>query len=448
VAGVHPRSGEVLAATAHGRSERQAGWDFVCSADKSVSLVALGLGDERLLAAHDAAVRQAVEYLERHAAARVRGGKGVETTGRIAAALFREEESRALEPQLHTHVVVANVTRREDGQWRAVQEIDMYRAQRTATGVYRAEMARSIAKLGYAVEVRKDGEVGIAGITREQMERWSSRRAEIVRRCAERGSTPDRMGQLVARSSRRPKTHEPPERLRARWRAEVRAAKLKPAKAPLLRRREKPAQVAGEAVERALEHLGERRAVIETRQLHSEALRRGLGRGVVLADIERALAARTDLHRSPDGRTLATAEMAQIEARILQLEERGRGRAPSTISPWGVGADAQLTDEQRAAVAGVLGSRDYVMAIEGRPGGGKTHALHELVRAAEASGWQVRGLAPTGRATEALADAGIRERATVHGFLASREGERQDGLWIVDEAGLLAVRAQRCERPG
>jgi conjugative relaxase-like TrwC/TraI family protein len=123
----------VLAQQATGR--RRAAWDFTCSADKTVSIAALVFDDSRLIDAHDNAVRRAVAELEPFVQTRAKAGTEVQTTGRIAAALFRHESSRALDPQLHTHVVIANVTRRDDGAWRAIYERDLFRAQRFATAV-------------------------------------------------------------------------------------------------------------------------------------------------------------------------------------------------------------------------------------------------------------------------------------------------------------------------
>lgn len=91
--------GEPITAAEHGTGARRAGWDFTASADKSVSIVALALGDERLIAAHTAAVERAVAELENHVQTRMRHGKNnaareVQTTGRLAAALFQHESSR------------------------------------------------------------------------------------------------------------------------------------------------------------------------------------------------------------------------------------------------------------------------------------------------------------------------------------------------------------------
>jgi hypothetical protein len=129
LAGCDPLTGESLRSSSS--PVRVAGFDLTFSAPKSVSVV-FGIADERVRAtvrtAHDRAVREAVAYLERSAAAVRRGHGGVrleQADGLIAAAL-RHRTSRAGDPQLHTHVVVANLGRGPDGRWSALDGRQLY----------------------------------------------------------------------------------------------------------------------------------------------------------------------------------------------------------------------------------------------------------------------------------------------------------------------------------
>jgi hypothetical protein len=101
----------------NGEVEHHPGWDFAVNAPKSVSIMALVAGDDRILAAHERAVGIALGYLEEHATLRRRDSGEIvqETTGRLIFARFTEHASRELDPHLHTHVVVMNMTNR----WRA-----------------------------------------------------------------------------------------------------------------------------------------------------------------------------------------------------------------------------------------------------------------------------------------------------------------------------------------
>src|SRR3546814_16464519 len=77
------------------------------------SSMALVTGDERIVAAHERAVGTAIGWIEEHAELRRRmdGNIRHETTGQLLYARFTEHASRELDPHLHTHVVILNMTR-------------------------------------------------------------------------------------------------------------------------------------------------------------------------------------------------------------------------------------------------------------------------------------------------------------------------------------------------
>ena len=102
---------------------RRHGWDFTFSAPKSVSMQALVGVDQAIIEAHNKAVRAAVALMEGHVTARkkVGGRSHREWTGNLVAAAFQHELSRAKDPQLHTHVVVMNMTERGDKQCHAAE---------------------------------------------------------------------------------------------------------------------------------------------------------------------------------------------------------------------------------------------------------------------------------------------------------------------------------------
>lgn len=85
-------------------------FDFQCSAQKSVSIMAVTLGDTRLLDAHDAAAKLAFTELERFATRQANTAltRINVPTGNVIAATFRHTASRALDPQVHTHFVTPN----------------------------------------------------------------------------------------------------------------------------------------------------------------------------------------------------------------------------------------------------------------------------------------------------------------------------------------------------
>src|SRR5271170_588710 len=137
-------------------AEHRAGWDATFSAPKSVSLTALVGGDDRVREAHRESVRAALQELERYTQARIGNVHAPETTGKFIVATFEHDTARPVDgyaaPQLHTHAVVFNVTERDNGQTRALQERSLFQSQRYATTVYRSELAMRLHGLGYEIE--------------------------------------------------------------------------------------------------------------------------------------------------------------------------------------------------------------------------------------------------------------------------------------------------------
>lgn len=172
-------------------SNSRIGIDFTFSAPKSVSLQALVSGDVEIIRAHDRAVSKAIEAAEQRAQARrkVAGISMVENTGNLVVAKFRHETSRERDPQLHTHAVIMNMTQRSDGEWRALKNDELVKMNKYLGLVYRAELAAELQKLGYSLQHDRDGMFELAHISRDQLEAFSQRSAQIEERLAAKGLT-------------------------------------------------------------------------------------------------------------------------------------------------------------------------------------------------------------------------------------------------------------------
>ena len=178
------RDGEIL---------HRPGRDLTFSAPKSVSIAALVGGDDRIVDAHDRAVAATLAWVEKNAAeTRMKdpasGAMARIGNQKIVAAAFRHDTSRNLDPQLHTHAVLANMVRGEDGKWRSMANEGLYAKQKLIGMLYRNELAAGLARLGYGIEkTHADGRFEIAGVPREAIAPFSTRRAEIEAAMAERG---------------------------------------------------------------------------------------------------------------------------------------------------------------------------------------------------------------------------------------------------------------------
>lgn len=177
------------------RQQSVAGYDLVFTPTKSVSM-AWGLGDEKLRtgieAAHEAAISDVVSYLEEHAIYARRGRGGVEqidTDKGIVATKFRHYDSRHGDPNLHDHLVIANRVKGADGKWSTLDGRMIYQYNVAASELYNSRIMHHIhERLGLEftpTEVRDKQIFELAGISREDVSRFSSRSASIKETLAE-----------------------------------------------------------------------------------------------------------------------------------------------------------------------------------------------------------------------------------------------------------------------
>ena len=210
-----------------GKILHRPGRDLTFSAPKSVSLAALVGGDARIVDAHDRAVKAVLAWVEKNAAETrmkdpVTGQMIRAGDQKIVAATFRHDTSRNLDPQLHTHSVIANMVQGEDGKWRTMTNEGLYERQKLIGMLYRNELAGSLAKLGYDIEkTHADGRFEIGGISREAIEAFSTRCAEIEAAMNERGlgATADnpRLAERAALMTRAKKRDIDRDELRSVW---------------------------------------------------------------------------------------------------------------------------------------------------------------------------------------------------------------------------------------
>jgi conjugative relaxase-like TrwC/TraI family protein len=466
-----------------GEIEHKPGWDLTFSAPKSVSVMALVEGDERLVAAHEQAVKDTLAWLEKEAAVtrvKEQGGEAkIVQTGNLVAATFRHATSREQQPQLHNHCIILNMTQREDGKWRSLESRAFYRLQMEAGERYRAALAAKCAQLGYQVERTKvAGQVGfeLAGVPKYLMDYFSKRSGQIEAELAARGktletATPEEkeVAKLATRKAKEAADHAD---LRAGWQAEARqlgadlanlknaaqAQTLGPQHARQIEA--KALESARAAVKEAAEHLTSREARFSASELATEARRLAMGsagEGEIQKAIKEAeqsgdLIARQA--RSFDFRTGQIVEGAGYTTRVAAETERqmleSAKTAQGTAQPLSVDTAAVLArrrvetgfsfnEGQAKAVEGILTSTDRINLVQGYAGTAKTNSVLAAVAAeARARGENVVAIAPTASAAETLGKAIDAQGATVAKHINSRE--RAAGIWIVDEASMIAAK--------
>ena len=210
----------------NGNHVHRAGHDLTFSAPKSVSILALIGGDKAMLEAHQHAVRVAATYVEKLISARetVDGKTSIVPTGKMVAALFTHDTSRNLDPQLHTHMLVANMTEL-NGKWKALATDKIHDAgfietvmkmQVTLGKIYRNTLKADIEALGHEVEeVGPHGMWEIKGVPAEIREEYSSRGREIQGAVGAEATLRSR--DVAAKDTRQAKVDPSRLRLMERW---------------------------------------------------------------------------------------------------------------------------------------------------------------------------------------------------------------------------------------
>jgi len=475
--GQHPKTGEQLVKhqpartyeNEYGRqitsAEHRAGWDATFSAPKSVSLTALVGGDDRIRDAHRESVRVALGELERYSQARIGNIRAPETTGKFVAATFEHDTARPVEgyaaPQLHTHAVIFNVTVRENGETRALQERSLFQSQHYVTSVYRSELAQRLQGLGYSIERGKYGQPEIRGYTQEYIDASSPRREQILQHLQSLGMEGAGAAQVAAHRTRDQKELLSQRDVLQRHRELAAQYGNQPDRVVTEARQHTPARsheperITQQAVTYARSHVFERAAIRDERVVLQSVLDRGMGTiNFQQAREELQRRVKTGEFRTLEpqegeaGRRYTTAEMIRLEketiSRMQEGNERSVANPPLVRSESGIALldrHPEMNAAQRSAVLEILDSREQLVGLDGKAGAGKTTALSVVREAVEAEGYRIEGFAPTSRAAQKLAEAGI-ETMTLQRHLA--RGDQPDigaqRLFVLDESSLASTK--------
>lgn len=401
---------------ANGEIQHHPGWDFAVNAPKSVSIMALVAGDERVLAAHELGVTAAISWLEEQAQLRHRAeGKIVhETTGRLLVARFTEHGSRELDPHLHTHLVVLNMTNRQDGDPMASLESRvMYGEQRVAGQIYRNALAFALREAGYQIDFDpRTGLFEIRGVPRELMENFSQRAEQIEDHAREHGLVGQKAQRASFYATRKAKVKIAYDALMGQW--HQRAGKFldtleQVASVTRSQEGEHPAPSEREASRAALFGLRQLETVEAVNNL-GDILRTGLAAHVgevrledVRSRLENHEVVRKLLstHEQTGDKILTRGRTSRrswrLELALTQHIALGLGDGRPIASSDRLLAELEgtsLNSEQQRALVETGLTRDRVTAIHGVAGSGKSTLVRVLGEAAQ-PGTTLIALAPT-----------------------------------------------------
>lgn len=421
--------------------------DFVISPTKSISVVAL-YQDSRIIKLHDGAADKAMRELEKYALGRIRKSNQEDNrvTGNVVGAKHRHDTSRELDPHLHTHYTLFTATHDAvEDCWKALQVVDMFRAQKFAENVYYHELTKGLIALGYEMEQTAKGpEIRQVPISVRKL--FSKRHEQIneeTKKQIEKNGVPWNVNDLreqVAVDSRQRKIKDSTaERLRPEWEKQMSPEERK---ALDQLRNVTPVEArkadASKAVVWAEEHLFERRSIVKDYELLSAALAHGRGENFSLEELMRAMDARK-YEKYKGTRKITTKENLECELEIVFAAQDGKRKFSPLNRDYT--PDPLLSKEQASAVKQILSSRDLITLFRGAAGTGKSFALKKVYDAILTTGQKVVVLAPQRQQVLDLEKSGMPAQTVAALFVEQKLPP--NAVVMVDEAGQIGGKQMR-----
>jgi conjugative relaxase-like TrwC/TraI family protein len=423
-----------------------AGFDLTFSVPKSVSVM-WALADPEtqaaIHAAHVQALRFVIAYAERHVFTSRSGKGGVvqEDVRGVVAAAFDHWDSRAGDPQLHTHVTVINRVQTSDGSWRTLDSRSLFKSAVALSELYNGVLSDHLTVVlgvGWEPATRRLSlapKFEIAGVPAALREEFSQRSKDIEatamaladRYADEHGRRPSarellKLRQQATLMTRPPKQHHSLADLTSRWRDQASAivgsdpiAWVETLKhrneLPLLRATDLDDAILRDAGRVAVHTVNEKRATFSRSNILAEALRQLHGvrfatpeDRVRVAERTTTLALNTALLISPpelahtpehllrpDGTSrfrpvghelYTTGDLLDAEARLLDAARSTDGprAAPHATGaqPVPLPALATLSADQAAAVEKIATSSRVIDVLVGPAGTGKSTTMSGL----------------------------------------------------------------------
>jgi conjugative relaxase-like TrwC/TraI family protein len=275
----HSPTGNKLIQGTNGKNHRP-GYDLTFSAPKSVSILGIVGDDKQVMDAHRNAVKKVISSIESEFAAyraKTNGVMNIEKTGNFVVAAFEHIDSRALDPNLHTHCVLMNLTQRANGAWRTVFGDELYNNKLLNGMQYRAFLAEELMQKGFnVVQTSNKGTFELENFDKALIDQFSKRRLQITDKLQEVGFSGGKAAAIANLDTRSDKTAVNLDDLKEKWTGELKEcgssiewlkeySKLSIERGPILA--PDPNITAEKAVSAALSHLSEQRAVFNLNQV-------------------------------------------------------------------------------------------------------------------------------------------------------------------------------------
>lgn len=459
--GQDPRSGEQLVApkitedkeTGEKKEEHRAGNDLTFSAPKSVS-VAYAAGVEGIKEAHDNAVKAVAAYIQEHYSQH-RSPEGIQQAGNLVAAKFDHVTSRALDPQLHSHLFVANMVQDNASNWKANEPLNIFKDQKIIGQLYRQELSNQLQQQGHELQYtnREQQLFEIKAVDQQLIDKFSQRREAIEKQVeawktsGEHKNVSDpKLHEMAALETRSAKDLSiTKEDVRREWDNGFRDAGTSPAQVKEtietarqteLNHAAEPTKTAAEVVKAAAEYLSDKEAVMDRATLMHASVKISGGHHS-LEELTKAVdsAGDTGVIRmgAEKGREYySTESMKALEARNLEAVKELSNTFQAITSKEEVDAwldkikaeeGIKPSEGQRQHIINELTGQHGVSVTQGDPGTGKTFASglverfnKEVLNSSGRDHYTIN-VAFTGKAAAEMSAASGKQAYTIDSFL-------------------------------
>jgi len=453
--------------SAAGRTEHRAGVDFVFSDPKSVSLMEHLAGDERIRNIRSAAIEDVVKHMDdNYIAYRETVNYQVNVVHAAGQGIFSTYEhstSRENDPNSHTHVLICNMVRREDGSYRALYNDEIFKNQKEITAVYNASMAKGLSEIGYAIEIKPNGLYEIAGVPKELIDTFSKRTSQIKQAEADfldhnHISETNPKIQVIATLETRPeKSDLTKESLLDSWNRQADDMGCPKDKLiSLVTEAFKNKMVNDIPLNSIIRHVVNDLTSAESTFTASELIKHSLALSLGKYN-KNDITHEINQHSTTDKLfteiapgIYSTDKMIETEKDILRMLEFGKRNVSPLMSP----EEAQqfinnfennnkniaphgLTKDQRNLFMDVMTSHDQFIVVQGDAGTGKTTIFKAVADACEEKQITLTGHSKTGKAVDEFVSATGAKGSTVDSFLLHQSEESGTSLRIIDEASVL-----------
>ena len=470
-------NGKIIGVMKGGELIHDAGRDLTFSAPKSVSIMALVFEDNKLIEAHNQAVKDTLDEIEKNFL-KVRVKKAnkifIEDCQKSISAVFKHELSRDLDPQLHSHVVMANIVKDKNNNWRSAYFDEIYNNKKIIGAIYRSYLAKSIKQIGYEIEHKgQNCYFEIKGIPPEIIDLFSSR-SKKIRQIANANSSQKELEKITLKSRNNKVVSEYNHNLKPQWQDKIALLNLNFNDKKILNNREifttssqNKELLSNQAVEYAIKHLSERKTIFSRGEIINHALNDTLSNASledIVKVIDHNILNKNLLIKQRDDlpiNTYTTKDLLAKENEIITILNITKNKFSPIIKNIKEVQNnlINLNDGQKQSAELILQNQDMITGIQGFAGVGKTFMLDVVNKITQSRGYEMIGLSPTGIATRNLNSSANINSMTLQRFLSQYDGvamgrgtkrgrlEMQElfknKIVVVDESSMISTNQMR-----